>query len=160
MRKVILYTDGACSNNPGCGGWAYLFFLKDKPENKIFGNGGEANTTNQRMEMMGFLGGVKMIFRNLTNEYESTHIKVYTDSAYLANGINQKWYEKWQQNGWRTSKNEPVKNQDLWSEIINLIISPYINLEVFKVKGHSGDKLNDQVDALAKEGMSAFKGGK
>ncbi|MFA6711205.1 MAG: ribonuclease H [Candidatus Caldatribacteriota bacterium] len=158
MKTIILYTDGACSGNPGPGGWAYIFYVEEMGVSKtgISQSGGEKNTTNQRMELKAAIEGLQeAVFQHLENE--SIKIKLYTDSAYLSNCIKDEWYKKWRYNGWKNAKKEPVKNQDLWEEILLFVDNPLIKLEVIKVKGHSGNELNDKVDELAKYQISKYK---
>jgi ribonuclease HI len=142
MDNIIkIYCDGACSGNQNknnIGGWGALLIFNEKVK-KI--NGGEKNTTNQRMELTACIKALE--------EIKSTKypIEIYTDSAYLYNCIQQKWYEKWEQNGWKNSKKLPIENKDLWEKLLNLIKK--YNPTFIKVKGHSGDKYNDEADKLA-----------
>ena len=149
-NKLIIYTDGACSNNQGdenVGGYgAVLLFGNAKKE--IYG--GEANTTNNKMELTAMIEALKAVTRN---DYST---EVYTDSAYIHNCIEQKWYESWRKNGWKNSKKEPVKNKELWVELLELIES-FKNIKIFKVKGHSGDELNELADELANRGIDEIR---
>lgn len=142
MDNIIkIYCDGACSGNQNknnIGGWGALLIFNDKIK-KI--NGGEKNTTNQRMELTACIKALEAI---KSTKYP---IEIYTDSAYLYNCIQQKWYEKWEQNGWKNSKKLPIENKDLWEKLLNLIKK--YNPTFIKVKGHSGDKYNDEADKLA-----------
>lgn len=133
-----IYTDGACSNNPGPGGWGAVL-LWNSHEKEI--SGSSQWTTNQRMELEAAVQALK------TLKYPCK-VKLYSDSAYLVNAFNQKWYEKWQKNNWKTSSNKKVDNQDLWKELIKL--SKVHQIEWIKVKGHSGDKYNERSDELAR----------
>ncbi|UMZ73061.1 ribonuclease HI [Natranaerofaba carboxydovora] len=141
MKEVVIYTDGACSNNPGPGGWgAVLIWDSHKKEM----SGSSEWTTNQRMEMMAAIEALKAL------KYPCK-VKLHSDSAYLVNGFNQKWYENWQKNNWMTKSKKKVDNQDLWEELIEL--NNYHQIEWIKVKGHSDDELNNLCDKLAREAI-------
>lgn len=140
--QVDIHTDGACSGNPGPGGWGavvcYLTLESDL-------NGGEAQTTNNRMEMMGAIEALKKLpFR--------TKVNLYTDSMYLRDGVTR-WMINWKKNGWLTSDKKPVKNQDLWSELDRLLIAHDITWHW--VKGHAGNEFNERADALARNAIIA-----
>ena len=137
-HKVEIYTDGACSGNPGYGGWGAVLIYKGR-EKEI--SGSEANTTNQRMELRACIEALSAIKKDVS-------IFVYTDSAYLANCFKQEWYKKWMQNGWRNSHGQPVANQDLWEKLIELALQ--YRVEFVKIKGHSGIKFNERADKLAR----------
>jgi len=137
---INIYTDGACKGNPGPGGWGALI-LEGDTKNEIYG--GEANTTNNRMEIMAVIRALKTI--NAENE-----ITVFTDSTYVQKGINE-WIAKWKINGWRTSNKKEVKNKDLWVQLDNLTSQLKINW--IWVKGHSGHPGNDRADYLANKGI-------
>ncbi len=137
---INIYTDGACKGNPGPGGWGALI-LQGDTKNEIYG--GEANTTNNRMEIMAVIRALKTI--NAENE-----ITVFTDSTYVQKGINE-WIAKWKINGWRTSNKKEVKNKDLWVQLDNLTSQLKINW--IWVKGHSGHPGNDRADYLANKGI-------
>ena len=137
--EVIIYTDGACSGNPGPGGWAAVLTYKGAAREI---SGGERDTTNQRME--------------LTAAYEALHtlkypcrVTVHSDSAYLINGFRQKWYEAWQRNGWKNSKGQPVQNRDLWEKLL-AEVGRHTDVTFSKVKGHAGVELNERCDELAR----------
>ncbi len=140
MPKVIVYTDGACSGNPGPGGWGVLMRRLDK-ETELFG--GEADTTNNRMEMMAVITALETL-------KPGEVVDLYTDSKYVMDGINQ-WMPNWKKNGWRTSNKKPVKNVDLWQRLDEAAARHEINWHW--VKGHSGDVDNERADALANLGM-------
>jgi ribonuclease HI len=131
---VIVYTDGACSGNPGPGGWAWAV----APDGTPSAAGGETHTTNQRMELTAVLEALKALDRPIT---------VVSDSIYVINCFRDKWYVRWQANGWRNSKKQPVANADLWKPLVDLVLAG--DVEFQWVKGHSGDRLNDLVDQLA-----------
>ena len=140
-KKVIIYTDGACSGNPGPGGWGALVILNDS---KIELSGGEKNTTNQRMEMQAAIEALKSVA-------EPSYVELYSDSAYLINCFKQNWMGRWQQNNWRNAKKEPVKNRELWEKLLEL--SKFHRIQWLKVKGHSNNLYNDRCDELARAGI-------
>lgn len=155
--KVRIYTDGACSENPGPGGWAAVFNTEDKC--KTF-SGGEANTTNNRMELKAVIES----FKRVVNKKSKNNIEfeLFSDSAYVVNSINNGWIEKWQGNNWKTTKNEDVKNRDLWEEFASLrdkATSLDIQIKIIKIKGHAGNTFNELVDKLAKEESLKVKEG-
>ena len=137
---VNIYSDGACKGNPGPGGWGALIIEGDK-KNEIFG--GEANTTNNRMEILAVIMALKAI--NTISE-----ITVFTDSTYVQKGISE-WIDKWKINGWKTSNKKEVKNKDLWVQLDSLTAQLKINW--VWVKGHSGHSENDRADYLANQGV-------
>ena len=146
--KVRIFTDGACSENPGPGGWAVVFNTESKCST-ISGN--ENMTTNNRMELKAVIEALKKVLSKNPSDVE---YELYSDSAYVVNSINNGWIDKWQQNNWKTTKNDDVKNGDLWKElafIINRIKSLGIYIKIIKIKGHAGNTFNELVDKLAKE---------
>lgn len=143
--EVILYTDGACSGNPGPGGWGAL--LKFKEREKTL-SGGEVYTTNNRMEMKAVIEGLKALTM-------PCHVKIHSDSALIINAFTKGWIESWKKRGWRKSNKKPVENRDLWEEII--AAGKRHKLDWIKVKGHSDDVLNNRVDALAVEASQRYK---
>ena len=136
-NTINIYTDGACLGNPGPGGWAYLYYLNNE---KIFSSGGEKNTTNNRMELTAAI-------KSLQNIPNAHHVNLHTDSKYLINGANE-WLEKWKLNNWKSSSNQKVKNIDLWKQLDELLQSH--NVDWTWIKGHSGDKFNEEVDEMAR----------
>ena len=148
LRQLDFYTDGAWSSKTEMGGWASICVEDEEIIDKRSGN--EPYSTNNRMELTAFLSAMENI-----NSIESGHTKVtiYTDSAYIANCINEKWYSNWMHNGWKTSDRQPVKNQDLWTRIIALYIKNKnrFNIEVIKVKSHGNNIFNNYVDKVAVE---------
>ncbi|MGE5380051.1 MAG: ribonuclease HI [Methylocystaceae bacterium] len=143
-EKVIeLYTDGACSGNPGPGGWGAILVYQGR-EKELYG--AAVNTTNQRMEIQAVIEGLKAI------KARDWEVRVYSDSAYVVNAFNQDWLSKWQANGWKNSKKEDVANRDLWQELISL--SRQNHLVMCKVKGHAGHAYNERCDRLARQGSA------
>ena len=135
---ITIYTDGACSGNPGVGGWGVVII--DDNKNETFLNGGDNDTTNNKMELTAAIQALK------TFEKEST-ITLITDSKYVKDGI-QSWIENWKKNGWKTAAKKPVKNKELWIELDELIVRHNITWEW--VKGHSGNTHNEKADYLAR----------
>ena len=141
MKDVIVYTDGACSGNPGPGGWgAVLLYGANKKEI----SGGEEKTTNQRMELQAAIAALELL-------KEPCQVKLHSDSAYLVNAFKQRWFDKWLRNGWVNSKKEPVVNRDLWEKLLDL--DRKHEIEWVKVKGHADDELNNRCDELAREAV-------
>jgi len=144
-KKVIIYTDGACSGNPGAGGWASIMLSGDK-EKRI--SGGEANTTNNRMELLAVIKGLE----SLKKECE---VEVYSDSAYIVNAFELGWLENWKANGWKNSSKELVKNVDLW-QMLDVLVQKH-KVHFCKVKGHADDYYNNLCDKMAVEEIQKFK---
>jgi ribonuclease HI len=138
MSSITVYTDGACSGNPGPGGWAWAV----APDGSPRGFGGEARTTNQRMEIHAVLEALRAL------SDEAGPIEVVSDSTYVVNCFRDRWYEKWQRNGWRNSKKQPVANRDLWEPLVEVVLARG-DVTFRWVKGHGDDVLNDLVDGLA-----------
>ena len=138
MQKVKIYTDGACSGNPGPGGWAAILIYKDTIKEI---SGGEKNTTNNIME----LTAIKEALKALKVECE---VELYSDSAYCVNAFTQGWIYNWMKKGWKTSDGSNVKNKEIWQEIYNL--TKKHKVEFIKVKGHSDNELNNRCDELAR----------
>ncbi len=139
-----IYTDGACSGNPGPGGWAAVIPLKT---NNIILRGGKAQTTNNEMELRAVIEALKAIDSPDT-------IDIYTDSAYVEKAFNEKWIENWQKNSWKTANKDEVKNIDLWKELLEQTQKHKVNF--IKVKGHSNDKFNNLCDKIAVEESLKF----
>ena len=135
---IKIYTDGACSGNPGIGGWGVVILENDKDQ--IFFNGGNNNTTNNRMELTAAIEALKYFKKN-------QEITLITDSKYVKDGI-EFWIKNWKKNGWKTSAKEPVKNKELWIELDELIAKHNITWEW--VKGHAGNTYNEKADYLAR----------
>ncbi len=136
---VTVFTDGACSGNPGPGGWGWAV----APEGEPCGSGGDAHTTNQRMELMAVLEAL----RSLGVGSEAGPVVVVSDSTYVVNCFRDGWWVKWQRNGWKNSKKEPVANTDIWQPLVEAVEAGDVTFRW--VKGHSGDRMNDLVDELA-----------
>jgi len=138
MKNVTIYTDGACSFNPGPGGWAAVLIYKGN-EKQI--SGFEPDTTNNRMELKAVLEALKAL-------KEPCNVTLYTDSSYIHNAFEKRWIDNWIANGWKTAAKKPVENQQLWQEILEL--TRQHNISWKKVKGHAGDKYNTLCDKLAR----------
>ncbi|PRR74896.1 ribonuclease HI [Neomoorella humiferrea] len=138
MKEVIIYTDGACSGNPGPGGWGAVLIYGDKRKEIC---GAEVRTTNQRMELTAAIAALKAL-------KEPCRVRLYSDSAYLVNAFRQGWLERWQKNGWLTAKKEPVENRDLWQELLKQTSRHQV--EWLKVKGHGDNTENNRCDELAR----------
>lgn len=154
MRYKV-YADGACSNNGRAnanGGWAYV--VLDEQDNLVVANSGsEADTTNQRMEIMALIKALEFMHGIQTGFFIC---ELHSDSAYCVNAVNDKWIVNWRRNGWRTSARQPVKNQALWEHLYDLYADDG-RFTFIKVKGHSGNKWNDHVDQLAQEAKNAIR---
>lgn len=144
-EKIIIHCDGACSGNQyrsNTGGWGAIL-QQGRRVKEI--HGGEQNTTNQRMELTACIRALEQL---KSGKYA---VEVYTDSAYLVNCMQKKWYATWQRNGWHNAAKKPVENRDLWEKLLSLI-SLY-KVRFIKVAGHSGNKLNERADELARQGI-------
>jgi ribonuclease HI len=137
ISDVVIYTDGACSGNPGPGGWAAILMAGGAKKEL---SGGEANTTNNRMELMGVISGLKALTR-------PCNVEVHSDSAYVVNAFSQNWIGKWASNGWKNSAKADVANTDLWKELLEL--TKIHNVTFVKVKGHADNEYNNRCDELA-----------
>jgi len=150
--KIEIWTDGGCRGNgqaENVGGWgAYLICEELDMTLKV--KGGELNTTNNKMELMGAIKGLQAL-KSSNNE-----IELYTDSAYVCNCINNKWYVNWQRNGWKTSKKKPVENKKLWEELLTEI-DKHDKIEFIKVKGHANVEGNEIADLLTNQAMDELK---
>ncbi len=143
-KAVTIYTDGACSGNPGPGGWGAILMWGDHRKEIM---GGEALTTNNRMELMAAISALEALKTGVRAD-------LYTDSAYVRNGI-MTWIHGWKRNGWRTADKKPVKNVELWQRL-ELALQRH-DVTWHWVKGHAGHPENERADELAREGMAAFK---
>ena len=136
---ISIYTDGACSGNPGIGGWGVVIInSSDKP---ILLNGGELNTTNNRMELTAAI-------KSISHFIDKSDLKIYTDSKYLKDGI-ESWITKWKKNGWKTANKKTVKNKDLWTELDAAIRKH--NITWHWIKGHANNEFNEKADNLARK---------
>ncbi|MDX1739666.1 MAG: ribonuclease HI [Rhodothermales bacterium] len=141
MKHIIIYTDGACSGNPGPGGWAAV--LRYGAHERVI-SGSEEHTTNNRMEMMAAIEALAALKQRV-------HASIHTDSAYLSRAFKDGWIDRWQRNGWKTSAKKPVENKDLWLRLLDVMKGHRV--EWVKVKGHADDPTNNRVDRLAVEAM-------
>lgn len=139
MKQITIYTDGACSGNPGPGGWGAVLFYGERVKEL---SGGEPHTTNQRMELTAIIAALRAL------KVSNWDVTVYTDSAYVVNAFRQNWIPRWLQNGWKNSRKEPVANKDLWEQLLEQMKRNRVVIE--KVKGHSGDRWNERCDELAR----------
>ena len=141
MEEVTIYTDGACSGNPGPGGWGAILMYKD---NKREISGGKKDTTNNVMELTAVIEALKLL------KYPCK-VNVYSDSAYVVNAFLQHWINGWQRNNWKTSDKKDVKNKELWQELIEL--TKVHDVTFFKVKGHADNEYNNRCDELARNAI-------
>ncbi len=144
MKKVTIYTDGACSGNPGAGGWGAILIYNGK-EKEI--SGGEANTTNNRMELLAVISALKIL-------KEPCEVDLYSDSQYVVGAFLNKWIQSWRQNGWRTAGKTEVKNIDLWENLLEIMERHDVHF--IKVKGHADNTYNNRCDKLAREECKRF----
>ena len=149
MHNLFAYTDGACSGNPGPGGWGVLLVAKNQTkiikERELFGD--QENTTNNQMELLAAISALEALDR-------PSKIKIITDSSYVKNGVTQ-WLENWKNNNWKTASKKPVKNADLWCRLDQARLRHEVIWEW--VKGHAGHPENERADELARKGMEPFK---
>ncbi len=141
MEKVVIYTDGACSGNPGPGGWGSILMYK---ENKKEISGAKKDTTNNVMELTAVIEGLKLL------KYPC-EVELYSDSAYVVNAFAKGWIDNWVKNNWKTAGKDPVKNQELWQELYALTKTHKVNFN--KVKGHSDNEYNNRCDELARNAI-------
>ena len=141
--SVVVFTDGACSGNPGPGGWGAIL-RSDEREKEL--SGGEALTTNNRMELMAAIAALEALQR-------PRRVELHTDSQYVRSGLTS-WIQAWKRNGWRTADKKPVKNEDLWRRLDAAAARHEVDWRW--VRGHSGHEMNERADALARQGMAPF----
>lgn len=146
MKDIVLYTDGACSGNPGVGGYGFILLYKDKC--KEF-SGVDPETTNNKMEITAVIKGLNQI-------KEPCNVTIYTDSAYTMNAFEEKWIDSWIANGWRTAGKKPVKNVELWQELI-AAMQRHNSIKWVKVKGHSDNVYNNRCDELARGEIERYR---
>ena len=142
MEEITIYTDGACSGNPGPGGWGAILMYK---ENKKEISGGKKDTTNKIMELTAVIEALRLV-------KFPCKISVYSDSAYVVNGFLQGWIYNWIKKGWKTADGSPVKNKELWEELYNFTKTH--DIKFIKVKGHSDNEFNNRCDELARNAIS------
>ena len=141
MKNVVLYTDGACSGNPGPGGWGVVLIYQAHTKEL---SGYEAQTTNNRMELCAAINGLRAL-------NQDCEVDLYTDSAYVCNAFLKHWIDQWQINGWKTANKRDVENQDLWKELLSLTQKHRVTFH--KVKGHADNEHNNRCDALARKAI-------
>ena len=142
--SISIYTDGACSGNPGIGGWGAVIIIKN--ENPIYLNGGSDYTTNNKMELTAAI-------KSLQYFTESKNIIIFTDSKYVMNGI-ESWIDNWKKNGWKTANKKKVKNQELWEKLDSEISKHTIKWKW--IKGHTGNEFNEKADCLARKFIEKY----
>jgi len=135
-----IYTDGACSGNPGPGGWGVVMLWGGTKKEL---SGFDPDTTNNKMELLAAIRGLQAV------KNDTVKVELYSDSSYLVNAVNNGWIKNWQNNGWKTSAKQPVKNRELWEELV--ILNSRINPTYIWVKGHSDNEHNNRCDELARE---------
>jgi len=145
-ETIEIFTDGACSGNPGPGGWGVLLRWRDHEKELC---GGEAQTTNNRMELMAAIQGLESLTR-------PSRVRLVTDSTYVKDGIT-KWIHGWKRNGWKTAAKKPVKNEDLWRRLDAALATHDVDWQW--VKGHAGHAENERADELARRGITEIAGG-
>lgn len=146
MEKLVIYTDGGCSGNPGPGGWAFVILDGNR---EIAFSGSDRYTTNNKMELTAVISALKYVILN----FPDAEAAVYTDSEYVKNGITQ-WIKKWLINGWRTADKKPVKNMELWQQLYDC--SNAVNPSWHWVKGHAGNKYNELCDSMVRKEMEGI----
>lgn len=144
MYKITIYTDGACSGNPGKGGWAAMLIYKERVREI---SGAEIETTNNKMELRAVIEALKCL------KYES-EVTVYSDSAYIVNAIALGWLESWKTSNWIGSNRKPIQNKELWVELNTLLDKHHVNFQ--KVQGHSDNTYNNRCDALARAAIKTL----
>lgn len=148
MKQIKIYSDGACSGNPGKGGWgAVIVHGGDTPNTEMYQ--GYKMTTNNRMELL----GVIIPLERMMEEGNKFNVFVYSDSRYVCDAVNKSWVKGWTRNGWMTSNKSPVKNKDLWIRLLALL--KHHSVRFIWVKGHDGNPLNEKADLLARNGISS-----
>ena len=146
MKKVTIYTDGACSGNPGPGGWGCVLIYGER---RLERSGFDPDTTNNRMELLAAIEGLRTL-------KEPCEVELYTDSAYLFNAFDKGWLEHWTRNGWKTAAKKDVENQDLWRELLELGRRHAVQYR--KVKGHADNPMNNRCDELATSEIKRHSG--
>ena len=163
MNNITIYTDGACSKNPGPGGYAFIIL---SPTEKVLLklSGGEKHTTNNRMELKAIVRALEHFDEprehlnyRLPYDKNEMSVTIRSDSAYCVNAVKQGWIHVWNNNGWKTKEDHEVKNKELWQRLLELISQKHLKVTFEKVKGHSGDKYNEMVDKAAKNVIQRLK---
>lgn len=144
-EKIIIYTDGACSGNPGPGGWGAILMYKGAKKEI---SGGKKDTTNNIMEITAVIEGLKQLKKQ-------SEVQVYSDSSYVVNTFKQGWIYNWMKKGWKTASGEPVKNKELWEELYNLTKTHKVTFH--KVKGHADNEFNNRCDELARNAIDSVR---
>lgn len=145
--REIFYTDGACSGNPGKGGWAFVEVMNcDKGIKTNVVTGNKKQTTNNEMELTAVYMALVKAYKNKTKQ-----VMIYSDSAYVVNAITKGWLMNWNKNGWVTKEGKPVKNKHIWEKMYKLIYEKQLDVKLIKVKGHKDDPLNELADKAAVE---------
>ncbi len=147
MKEIDLYTDGACSGNPGAGGYGAILIYRGV-EREV--SGGEPSTTNNRMEIFAVIAGLRCL-------KERCKVNIYSDSAYTVNAFNQHWLENWRKSGWKKADGKPVLNVDLWQQLLEL--TQQHEVRFIKVKGHADNEYNNRCDALARAAIKKLNEG-
>lgn len=145
LKNVDIYTDGACSGNPGPGGWGAILSYNNNEKTL---SGGEADTTNNRMELTAVIEGLQAL-------KEKCNVTVHTDSQYVCNGIEKGWARSWKKNGWKKSNKEPALNPDLWDRLLGLVDKH--NVSFNWIRGHAGHPMNERCDELAVSESNKYK---
>lgn len=154
MKKIRVFTDGACSENPGPGGWAAVFCLSDK---NIVISGGQKNTTNNRMELLAVIKAIEKVISKRKRR-ANLIVEIHSDSAYVVNAIEKDWVLKWQKCKWKTTAKKDVKNRDLWEKLLELMNKESkMKIRFIKVKGHSGNMFNEMADRAAVKEVDKIK---
>ena len=149
--EYTVYADGACSGNPGPGGYAFIIMNENK-DVLLKVSGSKSKATNNQMELTAIVRALVHI-RSFENHHRKQTVTIYSDSAYCVNAIEEGWIFTWKKNGWKTKAGREVKNIDLWLELYRFLTSTRMEIQAVKVKGHSGDKYNELVDKAAKEAI-------
>ena len=146
MQQITIYTDGACSGNPGAGGWGAILIYKDYLKEI---SGAEKETTNNRMELLAVIKALSLLKKE-------QNVVLYSDSAYVVNAFNQKWIDSWTSNGWKTSGRKPVQNKDLWMQLLSILKRHKVKF--VKVKGHADNQYNNRCDEIARQAIKDLQG--
>lgn len=153
--NLRIFTDGACSGNPGPGGWAII--VNENEECKVL-SGGEIETTNNRMELTAAINAIEYVLENdlLVDKY--TEVEIISDSAYVVNAINKAWLHAWKMSGWKTAGKSDVANKDLWQKMYDKYSKCSSKVKFVKVKGHNGNSFNEMADKEARKACKKIQG--